>query len=593
MNNSNQDKSNINNHPRATLIRGDDWLHDDIIDSLYSAVKMNDYNVCSVLPELLRHWSWYSPVFIDADTGAGKSTFAMQHVCKLAEERGVNVLIVTNRVGVANQSKRSIMEIHGGKSGIAFEYSDFQNISQIDNVIFCNYQGLNSYLNRVKEKNIGYVIFDECHYFFADSMFANNTHYLLKKAIKAFKNVTRIYMTATRWGVLAKIRKYESELLGRRSIELRALFDQYPILETYGMSEKMMYARPGELTIYDFPRKEKKIKLVPLPHSVRDRDYKPIIDLVNNSPADEKWMIFVESKEKGKDLKAALEEALDEKNLVSYVDAAMKDSPVWTNLILHERFETRVLIATAVADCGVNVWDPAVKHLVVMSTEHTRFIQEVGRKRLADEEEVSVYVPDLSLQQMTRMENANKKLVNLLNQVKGAKGDYLRQHMIRQRLWYEGDVQERHLVDLYFGNGELVINEFAEEYVERYRVFFKDLRSDFENGVKAPFVAKVAKWLNVPVPQSSVSEEELLEQVNEFLESQLGKVISDEEKADFTGRLKKFHEALFGPSGKNDSREKKEGIKIPTAKAMVEGFNLGYTLVGGTKDASWCVAKQI
>ena len=158
---------------------------------------------------------------------------------------------------------------------------------------------------------------------------------------------------------------------------------------------------------------------------------------------------------------------------------------------------------------------------------------------------------------------------------------------------YAGDVQERHLVDLNFGSGELVVNEFAEKYVERRSNFFEDLRSDFANGVKAPFVSKVAGWLNVPVPQSPVSEEELLEQVNEFLEAQLGKEISDEEKDDFTGRLKEFHEALFGPSGKNDSREKKEGIKMPTAREMVGEFNLGYTLVGGTKNASWCVAKQI
>lgn len=590
MSDLNKDKSNIENPQGVVLIGGKGKKRDD---SPKWPKIMNDYNVCDALSEVLPYWSMYTPVLIDADTGAGKSTFVKRHVCPLAKERGVNVLVVTNRVGLANQFKSSMIEMHGGKSGIDFDYLDMQNINRIGNVNFCNYQGLYSCLNKVKEMNIGYVVFDECHYFFSDSLFADNTYSLLERAIRAFKDVTRIYMTATKWGVWDKISDLETALLKGRFIELGALFSKYPVLDTFGSFEKTRYAKPGEFSIYEFSRKEKRIKLVPLPHSVRDRDYEPIIDVVKKSPDEEKWVIFVESKEKGKDLRTALEEALDGENLVSYVDADMKDSPAWKNLILNERFETRVLIATAVADCGVNVWDPAVKHLVIMSTERTRFIQEVGRKRLADGEEIFVYVPDLSLQQMARMENANKKLVNLVNQVNSAKGDYQRQHMIRQRLWYAGDVQERHLVDLNFGSGELVVNEFAEKYVERRSNFFEDLRSDFANGVKAPFVSKVAGWLNVPVPQSPVSEEELLEQVNEFLEAQLGKEISDEEKDDFTGRLKEFHEALFGPSGKNDSREKKEGIKMPTAREMVGEFNLGYTLVGGTKNASWCVAKQI
>lgn len=126
-----------------------------------------------------------------------------------------------------------------------------------------------------------------------------------------------------------------------------------------------------------------------------------LLHAVKLSAPEEKWLIFVESQKCGNSLKEKLHTAgyPDTVFITSKTKNEDRDSParaVYTSIVKHERFSCKVLITTKVLDNGINLCDPALKHIVVQSFEETSFLQMLGRKRITDPaEKVKVYIRHL------------------------------------------------------------------------------------------------------------------------------------------------------------------------------------------------------
>ena len=117
-----------------------------------------------------------------------------------------------------------------------------------------------------------------------------------------------------------------------------------------------------------------------------------LLDQMSNSmpSQDNKWLIFVDKKSSGRALLKALRAM---KVSAAYIDAAEKDpKSAWKQLINKETLETSVLIATPVIECGVNVSDNTVRHVAILCTDRTTFIQLLGRKRRSKDEIVDLWV---------------------------------------------------------------------------------------------------------------------------------------------------------------------------------------------------------
>lgn len=66
------------------------------------------------------------------------------------------------------------------------------------------------------------------------------------------------------------------------------------------------------------------------------------------------------------------------------------------NIVEHQQFECKVLIATSVMDCGVSITDPELRHIVIDQPDKTEFLQMLGRRRVDSNETINLYIKYLS-----------------------------------------------------------------------------------------------------------------------------------------------------------------------------------------------------
>ena len=82
----------------------------------------------------------------------------------------------------------------------------------------------------------------------------------------------------------------------------------------------------------------------------------------------EKWLIFTDSKERGK----AFGKTLGSKCL--YLDADSKSTADWNAIISAKRFEQQVLVTTSALDNGIDIIDPDVKNIAIVADNRTSLI---------------------------------------------------------------------------------------------------------------------------------------------------------------------------------------------------------------------------
>lgn len=504
-------------------------------------IQMETINVPDELETLFRGWDHKHPVLIAAPTGTGKSTFIIDRLLPFIKERGGQLLIVSNRVALNTQYKMQVLKRNNHPALKRLTPLGIQEEMEFDDlpVTFCSYQGLPGLLKR-EEKIFTHAVFDEAHFFCSDSLFARDTGWLLSKIPEKFRDAVRIYMTATPWAVENMIAEEEQKL--KPSIPERLGIDNYRPVD---LSLR-------QLLVYRFPTVKRNYQLYALPFKVRNDPCQVIPDLIKESPEGEKWLIFVDSKTNGKRLAKLLDDA-------DYLDSDGKTGPVWDELTTNERFPKRILVTTPVTDCGINIADNAVKNVVIFSVDHIQFIQELGRKRLKQNEKVHLYVPELSNAQMAQLENRNNQLLQWL-------ADY-QSHPEKRRFqrlqeWYEVDPAVRHLIPI-DDNGRLHINRCAEQVVRQRGILYQELR-ELQKNDQHFFLRMVCKWLNLPETAletaiDHTSETKLLKFLEKYCDTFLD---SKKEQYDFSFEFRKLREEAHGSRQKGSRRKSPWGYKI-------------------------------
>ncbi len=547
----------------------EDYLHPFI-----SEIKVQTENVVDSLLSEVNRWAPWTPVLIHAGTGCGKSTFVLKVLVPLVQQHGGRLLLVSNRLALSAQYKRQLLEALDPNrlhlltpEGIAAE-------REIGCVTLCNYQGLVGFMESLKETNVrpySYVVFDEAHFFTSDSMFARDTGWLLDKIVQNFSAAVRIYMTATPWAVQNCIAEAESRC-------------PPPMLERLQRTFNGMILQPREsFLLYRFKEPERNYCITCLPSKVRDQlDHSCVQDLLKKSN-EEKWLIFVESKVRGKTLVSKLSDA-------KFMDSEGKGSSIWRTLLTDGTFPCRILVTTSVLDCGVNIIDPLVRHVLLLTTDHTQFIQELGRVRLKPGKSVTVYVPDLSAEQLARLRCQNDRLCRALLEFSSA--DAKQRCRLRFNEWYD-DLSDtlRHLLPI-DARGQLHVNYCAAQTVFQRQRFYEKLA---ESKDSHPFLSAVYHWLgqedtelNWAAPNQGQSRAELLSMLNNYTEKNL-KTKSEKEK--FGRKMKALYTVAFGPR-KSDRPDRdvwgknviNQVLKAKELGYMLESIGQGWVLkkVGST-----------
>ena len=381
-----------------------------------------------------KKWHPLEPVFIDAPTGTGKTTFVYQKLIRDAIAEGRGVLIVSNRIALSMQQKRHIYEIIKKDAPHLLGELREENITPdthlIGPVCVTTYQGMYGLFNpdpplmpdiythelaqavniKIWSISLKYAVFDEAHFFYADAEFNEFCHILLRYIPYVFRDVIRIYMTATSWDVLEYIKKYETQ---RYSYGLPALYrsdvliDQFSDRETIYSNQNTpphkvtefhplhLYSIESDYSGYSL----KFFKSARNSGSDNSSEFKgkvvAVLDILKRPLVlHKKAVIFVDNKSEGKSL---FRELIRNNISAIYIDrqeSVPKNAK--SKIIETERFDESVLITTSVIDCGINLCDDDIKTIVIFYTDRTQFMQALGRKRMKSGEtgvDVWAFVP--------------------------------------------------------------------------------------------------------------------------------------------------------------------------------------------------------
>ncbi|MCM1363210.1 MAG: DEAD/DEAH box helicase family protein [Clostridiales bacterium] len=370
----------------------------------------------------MKIWQFWQPgeqVFISAGTGRGKNTFIKNELLKHCGNQ--KVVIFENRQSLMQQQIIDII------SEIDPEVLKYNDISKDNMVIFGAYKNImiisyqcaalkcmlrnNRFLDFCSQAR--YLIFDEAHYILDDANFNKGISFFAQTFLKkSFSNATKIFMS----GTMEEIYEY-IQLINRLPKEPVDIIQEKELFYKTGNI-------PARLALKGFGDNSNDNLILSLPTDysyIQPYKYKTIDDIcsqIAQTPINEKWMIFVKSINEGVMLKLGLQGICN--NSVYFLNAENKNdnenAEIYNQLIRECRFNCRVLIATTVIYNGINVKDNNVKHIVVPFAPMSVVKQLLGRKRMAKNETVKVYFPDVSCKNVKkRYRDCIKDCMEIIN----------------------------------------------------------------------------------------------------------------------------------------------------------------------------------
>ena len=321
---------------------------------MYAPDLAPEQTISDLIGEDYQTWE-HGRVLIDAGCGTGKTHFVLKDLMPWATnwKKGVkfqyehSVLYLCNRVSLqevilmANLTEMQKKEVELGLTapkeffaGSCFQIKTYQAIEYFWRQ---SPEKVREWLARFK-----YIIADECHYFLCDAPFNENTDISKNLLDELVTEKVVIYMSATADLLFNEYIKDETNLIKR-----------YQMNKFYSISELYSYARNIERN-----------------------------EILDTLPEGEKALVFVKSR---KDLEAAKERYADaagyycsENNPggpMDELDACIKEGIL----------QKKILFCTTALYNGIDIKDPALKHILVELWDPTDIAQAIGRKRPVDQ----------------------------------------------------------------------------------------------------------------------------------------------------------------------------------------------------------------
>ncbi len=321
------------------------------------------------------NWQPGEVIFINAQTGTGKTYFILHHLLEYAAENHIVIFYLVNRKILKDQILEEI-----GKLPMNFhDFIKVETYQRLESLVKSNFNG---YDKDFDLRKIGYVVCDEAHYFFADSNFNTNTIISYKWIRNYFRGKIQIYISATLEYVKAHIKK-DRDLLGRHYTPYYEFESEYKDTIKKIDKEELVYGIDND---YSHVRCH-----------ILETHNKVLEQIKNNK---EKWLIFVDNIKRGNELYRELknniyfENELDDDQIV-FLKADYKKSDQefmeYERITKEQRQKARILISTAVMDNGVSLKDLELRNVVLDVDVKDQFLQMLGRKR-KDGGELNVYL---------------------------------------------------------------------------------------------------------------------------------------------------------------------------------------------------------
>lgn len=491
-------------------------FEEEKIPSSCKILSMPNEWVSVALKEEMTQWCPVQPLMIAAPTGTGKTTFTAD-IVKFWRKVKPNqkILLLVNRTAIAMQQKRELTKKLGSAWGRVEDVHAFELVDDFPDVGLTvkTYQAFTAQHHTMNLREYGWVIFDEAHYFLADSIFNEYLDQIFWKLPTLFAHARRVYMTATPGAVLPEICEAEKKNLIQCEKCQRCFWRDSLSLDLC-----------GALRVYDFPGQFDRIELFYF------REREEILPLVQKA-SKEKFLVFTSRRETDADSNSKSYVNLLQENKISvkYLDRFSKDSDAWKAVCQEGQFNAQALVCTSVLDCGVSFHDDALKHIVVETTDKTEFLQMIGRKRLKEGERLKVYIRVFDKGALCRQLRNTENQLQFIYRARRAITERQADKLIF-RAWHDQD-EERLYARLlnYHGHGLVSVKETAEHCLRWRKGTINRLLRDMSDSGDDSALPKLAhEWLG---QEGAYSETRWLDfdekgvarkQLENFLEEHVG-----------------------------------------------------------------------
>ena len=321
-----------------------------------------------------KEWSRGESIFITASTGAGKSYFILHTYLKWVIEKNGRVLYLVNRKILKKQLEEEAEQAFMDMGMFIMDFSKYLSIETYQNVEN-GLKSANPFPTMNWMNKFQCVVCDECHYFYTDSNFNTGTELSFLAIKEMFKRKIRIYISAT----MDKVKQYiendkERDILRKKFVSAE---------------EALRSSRKREYSL-QLSHEGLRVKFV------KDSDDLLSVVKENVEKTKDKWLIFIDSIEKGKSIRKKLlkEKYLEEKEVIFLDTDYENDEETQRSvqqIVEDKRSEKRIVISTAVMDNGITFSDQCLTNIAIFADTKETFLQMLGRRR-GNKEEVNLYI---------------------------------------------------------------------------------------------------------------------------------------------------------------------------------------------------------
>lgn len=331
--------------------------------------------VTDVIGETYKQWQT-GVVLINAGTGTGKTTFVVKELNEWAEITGTKILYLCNRSALKSQvieqaeaaQKAKWLNEKTPDVGIGEEHLDIWTYQALENMKLYHPEKLDAFLRQYR-----YIVADEAHYFMFDAQFNHDTvvSYDALKALWDQKIV--IYMSATADYMFRQL----------KNMDVVKAEQKYNVDKDTGYVDKVMvYWNDDQLACW--------------------------LDCI---PDGEKALVFMKSTDAVKKWRNKYGDMA-----VGYCSSNNAKTKKADNLydleacLMDGVLQKKYTFTTKALDNGVDIKDPALKHIFVETWEIDEAMQMFGRKRpLAGDDTCTFYIRAIS---RDRAEQLHKQVLD-------------------------------------------------------------------------------------------------------------------------------------------------------------------------------------
>ena len=467
----------------------------------------------------IKKWQLGNRILVCSQTGTGKSEFIKSNLYNYCKQNNLKILLLSNRSLLKSQNLNDLED--------KLDFIDAHNYQEFEA------KTLGGFDPRDIFADYSIIVYDEAHYIFSDSQFNRNTDLLIDPIKNTPSDKIFIFLTAT--------------------------------------PEALMLYQPKFDYVYN----------APLDYNYIDKLYfynraETLEQIIEKIPYGEKALYF------SSDAFDAYELSIKTPNAeficsTGHKDLARKSNKtILKDIAENNKFDCQLLCCTKVLDNGINVIDPDLKHIIVDMLDPTEFLQCLGRKRIAPNEKINVYVKNyhdgIVYSQITSIQNKLKTVAEL-------ESIGIEEFQIRyKKKDFDNVIQN-----------DFSINVAKLTYFQQYRNYLQWMLNEDNDGYKRVICNKIKfSYKDILSAESSFEKIDIEVLLAKLLNKRLYKDDIEKFKNDFFGKI-------FSPK-KTDYRRR--GIRCVNA-ILEENNSLFFVMSNQSnskenrKERYWMVASKL